>query len=290
MKKKISNELFRRIEIISMIAAEPDKYTESDLAKKFKISLQMFRLDAKKIRDDFHIMIRSRKLRYRLESRIELDTLNELILTYLSLNKNDAIRNLNPIRNKYKDKTLSMFVNIIGAINNKKVLEIEYGRNPFGDTVRREVTPVNIIRAQRNIYLLGFEGEDYKEVRSYLLEKLENITVTSKNPAIQEYPESAGIFRFSWGTYTGGEKEYVRLLFPAKFSDYFNNKFFMEEQEVTIQPEGVILEFKVKISYEFISWVMGWGENVKILQPEKLKEKVIKRAEGLLKQNKFKIY
>jgi predicted DNA-binding transcriptional regulator YafY len=231
-------------------------------------------------------MIRSRKLRYRLESRINLETLNELILTYLSLNKNDTIRNLKSIRNKYQDKTLSMFVNIIRAINNRKVLEIEYGRNSFGETIRREVTPVNVIRAQRNIYLLGFEGDDFKEVRSYLLEKLENIIVTSKKPAIEDYPESAGIFRFSWGTYIGGEKKYVRLLFPAKFSDYFNNKFFMEEQGVSVCPEGVILEFKVKISYEFISWVMGWGENVKILQPDELKEKVIKRAEGLLKQNK----
>lgn len=285
MKNKISNELFRRIEIISLIAANPDKYSENDLAKKFKISVQMFRLDAKKIREDFKIMIRSRKLKYRLESRISLETLNELILTYLSINKNDTIRNLKPIKDKYKDRTLSLFVNIIYAINNKNILEIEYGKNSFGESVRREVTPISIIRAQRNIYLLGFEGENFKEVRSYLLERLENVSVTSKECKLEEYPESAGIFRFSWGSFTGGEKKYVRLKFPAKFYDYFNNKIFMEEQEVTQTPEGVVLEFKVKISYEFISWVMGWGENVKILQPEELRDEVIKAAKGLLKQN-----
>lgn len=42
------------------------------------------------------------------------------------------------------------------------------------------------------------------------------------------------------------------------------------------------LGLRVKLSCEFISRVMGWGKNVKILEPEELKKEVVKRAKEIL--------
>jgi predicted DNA-binding transcriptional regulator YafY len=284
MKDGISKELLRRIEFISLVAEKPDTYGELDLAEIFGISEQMIRIDAKIIRE-MGIMVRSRKNRYRLESNINLKTLNNLILTYFSLNQSDSIRNLKMIKDKFRDKTLSIFVNIIKAIYNRNILEIEYGKDEYSRIILRKVVPVNLIRVGRNIYMLGFEDEKLTELKSFLIERFGKIKLTSKKPSIKDYPESSEIFRFCWGSYLGGEKTKVRLLFPLELEDYFNEKFFIENQKIYSSSDGVILELEVKISYEFISWVMGWGELVKILEPDELKEEVISKAKGLLKQN-----
>jgi hypothetical protein len=284
MKNGISRELLRRIEFISLVTEKPDTFNEFDLAEILGVSVQMIRIDAKMIRE-MGIMLHSRKNRYALESNINLKTLNNLILTYLSLNRSDSIRNLKLIKDKFRFKTLSIFVNIIKAINNKQILEIDYGRDQYGQIIKKHIIPINLIRAARNIYLLGIEDENTTLIKSYLIERFGNVKLTSKKHSVTDYPEISDIFRFSWGTYFGGEKKKVRLLFPFDLEDYFNDKFFIENQKVYTSTDGVILELEVKISYEFISWVMGWGESVKILEPDELKKEVVSRAKGLLKRN-----
>lgn len=285
MKSGIPKELLRRIEIISLVAEKPDTYGELDLADIFKISEQMIRIDAKEIRN-MGIMLHSRKNKYKLENNIDLKTLNNLILTYLSINQNDDISNLRLIKNKFRDKTLSIFVNIINAINEKRYLLVEYGHDLYGQNIRREIILINLIRAGRNIYMIGYEGDKLTTPKSYLIERFSSISLTKKKHSVKNYPETEDIFKFSWGTFFGGEKKKVKLLFPLEREDYFKDKFFIESQEIYTNADGVVLELEVKMSYEFISWVMGWGDLVKIIEPIELKDEVRKRAEGVLKSNK----
>ena len=42
------------------------------------------------------------------------------------------------------------------------------------------------------------------------------------------------------------------------------------------------LRLKMKLSYEFISWIMGWGKNVKIVEPEELKTEVVSKAREIV--------
>ena len=63
-------------------------------------------------------------------------------------------------------------------------------------------------------------------------------------------------------------------------------KFWIENQEIKQTDEGFELSMKVKLSNEFIAWVMGWGDAVKILEPKELKEAVLKKAGAILKSYK----
>ena len=121
MKDVLSKGLSRRIEFISLVSEKPCVYSELDLAEMFGMSEQMIRLDAKMIRD-MGIMLHSRKNRYCLDSNINLQTLNNLILTYLSLNQSDNIRNLKMI----KDNNSPLGEEKRSSMSNKKTTS--YGK------------------------------------------------------------------------------------------------------------------------------------------------------------------
>ncbi|MBN8571962.1 MAG: WYL domain-containing protein, partial [Ignavibacteria bacterium] len=39
---------------------------------------------------------------------------------------------------------------------------------------------------------------------------------------------------------------------------------------------------KVKLSYEFIAWVMGWGKEVEVIKPTQLKKEITQRAKDIV--------
>lgn len=279
------NDLLRQIEIASAVLEKPDYYSEYDLSEMFGgISVQSIRRDAEKLRS-MGIDIHSRKQKYKVEG-MKTKILNELICTYLALNKNDVIKNLNLIVKKFGDKTLSIFVKILRAISRKQILELYYGTDESGESVRRFITPINISRSQRNIYLIGLENDDTGKIRFFLFEKIIELKFTTKKSALKILPDVSEILKNTWGTYTGGEICNVVLKFSRKAGEGIKNKIYIETQEIEELDDSIIMKMKVNLSNEIISWVMGWGGEVKIIEPEKLRNEVIKRAKEILANSK----
>lgn len=281
MKNVINEDILRRIEIIAMVMEKPDYYTELDMVSHFKVSPQTIRLDAEKIRE-MGFDIHSRKGKFQ-EGRHAPGLQNNLICTYLALNKYDTIKNLGLIKKRFGKKTLNIFVKILKAIDKRTLLEIGYGKNPHGETIIKTVAPITLSRMNRNIYLFGFENDSPDRIRMYLLDKMSNIKFTEIKSKIKDIPDISEYFRTSWGAYTGGKEYNVKLKFSKETGDYIKDRFYIETQEFIDKSDHVIMTLKVKLSYEFISWVMGWGGEVEVLAPKALRDEVIERAEEILK-------
>ena len=281
MKNEISTDLLRQIEFASIVMENPNKYSENDISDIFSgISLQTIRRDAEKLRE-MGVDIHSRKQKYFCEIE-KLPILNNLVCTYLALNKNETIRNLKLINKRFKNKTLSIFVKILKAINNKQILELEYGRNESGETIRRLITPLSISRTGRNFYLIGLDNDEENRVRFFLFEKIIGINFTGKKSKIKNLPDISSFLKTSWGAYTGGKEYDVILKFTKKAGMDIKDRFYIETQRIDDLDDSVIMNLKVKLSYEFIAWVMGWGAEVTVLEPAILKTEILKRAEGII--------
>jgi predicted DNA-binding transcriptional regulator YafY len=284
MSRASNNDLLRQIEIAAAVLEKPGYYSEKDLCELFdEISVQSIRRDAEKLRT-LGIDIHSRKQKYSVDS-LKPKILNDLICTYLALNKNDVIKNLNLIVKKFGDKTLSIFVKTLKAISRKQVLAFQYGRDINGEPIRRLVTPINISRTPRNIYIIGIENDDVNKIRFYLFEKIIDIKFTGKKSIIKNMPDVSEISKNTWGTFTGGEVRIVKLKFTKKAGEGIKNKIYIETQEIEELEDAVIMKMKVNISYELISWIMGWGGEVIILEPESLRLEVVKRAKEIIANN-----
>jgi predicted DNA-binding transcriptional regulator YafY len=102
----------------------------------------------------------------------------------------------------------------------------------------------------------------------------------------RDIPYLSEIYKNSWGIYSGGEEITAELKFNKDKESHFTRRFLTDEQEVNYVPNGIIVKMKVKLSLEFIAWVLGWGDGVVIIAPDKLREQVLAKAKGLIDNHK----
>lgn len=268
-------EIQRQIEIAAIVYEKPSFYSEFDLAEIFKTSPTTIRRDLKALRTigaDIH----SRK--GKLQTSFNLRDLNVLISKYYSLNSAFEVRNIKILRDIFKNKTLSIFVNIIKAINEKLEIQVDFRIPSSSDDLKKVLSPVYLLPAQKSFYMIAYDNH---ELKFYRIETINGIKIL-RTKQVKDAPEISEIFKNSWGIYTGGEEMEVKLKFASGWDEYLEHKFWIENQKISYVNDGVILDIKVKQSYEFISWVMGWGDEVEILSPLKLKREVISRAKSIL--------
>jgi len=280
MTNKFSEELLRQIEMASLILEKQRFYTETELAERLDTSITTIRRDANKLRQ-LGVGIYSRKNVFEIIS-IDDEVLNTLITAYLSLNDNINIRNLKLIHKKFGENALSVFVKILKAINGKQIIELGYGRNMHGDIKWREITPISLINTGRTFHLYGVENDDSEEIKCYLIERIINIRFGNKKSSIKKLPGAFNIYEKSWGTFSGGEAYDVELKFTEKTGKLIKDKIWIENQEIIEKDDAVFMKIKVKLSYEFIAWVMGWGKEVEVIKPTQLKKEITQRAKDIV--------
>jgi len=280
LTNKFSEELLRQIEMASLILEKQRFYSENELAEKLETSVTTIRRDANKLRQ-LGVGIYSRKNVFEIINMSD-DTLNTLITAYLSLNDNINIRNLKLIQKKFGENALSIFVKILKAINNKQIIELGYGYNMHGEIKWRPITPLSLINTGRTFHLYGVEKEESDEIKCYLIERIIDIRFTDRKSSTKNIPGSYNIYEKSWGTYSGGEAFDVELKFTEKTGKLIKDKIWIENQEIIEKVDSVIMKMKVKLSYEFIAWVMGWGKEVEVVKPAQLKKEIMNRAKDII--------
>jgi len=308
MKNVLNSDTLRRIEMTALILENPGTYSENDLSEYFDdVSVQTIRRDAAFLRE-MGVNIHSAKRKYTIE-KIPEAVYNEMLCVYLALNRYDTIKNLKLIKKRFnkansrkttyadrhKDRTMMVFVKILKAINKREILEIEYLKGSDTKPEWKSVTPVRIQRLYRSIQLEGFENDDENKLRFYSFEKIAGIRFASdtisdtgiqeirvhKKSKIKKYPDMAEYFSTVWGVYAGGEPEDVELRFPKEIGSDLENKLYIETQDITEKPDHYIMKVKVRISYEFISWLMGWGGDVKVLKPQSLIDTLLSKSKEI---------
>ena len=108
-------------------------------------------------------------------------------------------------------------------------------------------------------------------------------TETGRKSEIKDFPDFSSVIQYAWGSYTGGEKQKIKILFKGDFMKHFKDRIYAEEQDVTETPDGTILEINVKISTQLISWIMGWAGKAIVLEPKSLRDTIKRNSQKLLK-------
>ena len=282
MSQEISKELIRQIEIIAMVLEKRNFYSEDELSDIFRESLPSIRRDFAKIRGMGIPIHSSRRCLDIDQQRFDLKTLNRLINTYLALNDTEPIKNLKEISNVFGDKTLSSFVKIVKSINSKTIIRFEYEQDSNNQPIRRVVTPFGFFKTNRSFILAGCENDDLGKIKYFLIEKIRNIEFLNRKSALKNIPSMHEFFSSTWGIYPHGRLEKVELLFDRS-CDFLKSRIFINNQEFEDTDDGLLFKAEIKISNEFISWILGWGKLVKVIKSESLKKDVINRAKEVIK-------
>ena len=79
------------------------------------------------------------------------------------------------------------------------------------------------------------------------------------------------------------EPQVVKLRFTKNISKAIMNTKWHPSQKTELFSDGSgIMTLKVRSTRYFRDWVMGWGENMEVLEPETLRYEILQLASSLV--------
>ncbi len=157
-------------------------------------------------------------------------------------------------------------------------------RTRSGDEVGYDLHPLGLIFRESVVYLVATIW-DYQDPHHLALHRFKQCELLDENLVI---PENFNLDDYiAGGSFEYGEKENETIRLKALFFDGAGNHLLetpLSEDQKTSELEGDQLQVKatVKDSAQIRWWLMGFGDNVEVLEPEDLREEFKEMVENLV--------
>ncbi|MEX0985884.1 MAG: WYL domain-containing protein [Bacteroidales bacterium] len=173
-------------------------------------------------------------------------------------------------------------VKIIQAVKEEKSLRIYY--QPFYEDKPyfNEVHPYLLKEYRNRWYLIGLN--DFKDqVRTYSLDRIRDIRI-SELPYKKQNFSASEYFMNSIGVISpGGEPPKIRIAVQKTQAQYIITQPWHDSQNLVSETDDeIVFSFRVHPTYEFISQLLSYGKDLKVLGPDSLRETVREQLEEML--------
>jgi predicted DNA-binding transcriptional regulator YafY len=116
------------------------------------------------------------------------------------------------------------------------------------------------------------------EIRTFKIGRIESIVATAQEYVIPPEFNANKHFQPSWGI-VSGEPQIVRLKFNQELARVIQETQWHPSQKLELKKDGsLIMTLNVVDSWDFRSWILGWGERVQVLQPLSLVKEITQSA------------
>lgn len=146
------------------------------------------------------------------------------------------------------------------------------------------VSPYALAWNDENYYMLAF-NEKFDSLHHYRVDKMEKVDVMKA--ARQPLPQGADFDPAEYAKRVfnmfGGKEEKIKLRFDNSLIGVVLDRF---GKDIAIRPDGnngFIINVEAQISPTFFAWIFGFGDKVKILEPDNLAQKFKEHAANILK-------
>lgn len=138
---------------------------------------------------------------------------------------------------------------------------------------RYELSPWALTCSNENYYLIAYDSKEAK-IKHFRVDKMLKINITGeKREGRESFNQfDMGIYeKKMFGMFTG-EEQSVKLLCKNYMAGVIIDRFGKDVVMNKVDDEHFTANVKVVVSIQFLSWVMGLGEGVKIAGPENVVE------------------
>jgi predicted DNA-binding transcriptional regulator YafY len=277
------NKIKRQIEILGYAMDSDTCLRAGDLADLYKCEEVTIQRDLMELRGN-GMDIHSRKREgVHLATALPMKAIRELTLQYLALCSPSAAvdKGTAVLAKQWKAKTLHNVVLLQRSIELRRVVIIDYEKEAGHFDLRCSIYPLLIFESEGSWRVLAQHDDRMKQ---YHLNKVTSITPTGKVFPRVSQEQIDDMFRYSFRSWLGTDQHHVRIKLLPPWPERIKPRQLIESQVITEDADGtVIFEATVNSLDEIASWVVSRGEGVIVLEPEALKQKVIRLAEGVLR-------
>jgi len=186
-------------------------------------------------------------------------------------------------RQPRNDKYLQVLATLAEAWVSRRSVSIAYRALGAKKAAERIIEPYFIEPAAigHASYVIAYYHRT-KSLRIFKIERIESAEITSETYVIPSDFNASAYLSSSWGIEAGGEVKTIRLKFVPEVSRLMEETIWHPSQVVEKQRDGsLIMTLKVTDTYELLSWILGWGEKMEVLEPPEIREAIIETAEAV---------
>ncbi|KAB3536271.1 WYL domain-containing transcriptional regulator [Alkaliphilus pronyensis] len=187
----------------------------------------------------------------------QIKTMNESI--YYNVNDiNKAIQENKQIRFKYFDYNLDK--------------QVEYRRN--GEWYY--ASPYAFTWDDDNYYMIAFY-ERYEDISNFRVDRMTSIEVIDEDRVFEGECQAFNVADYSKKIFRmfSGDTEKVKIQFDNSLINVVIDRFGKEVEIQKVDQDAFVIEVDVVATNTFLSWLFMFGDKVKIVEPESLKEEMI---------------
>ena len=178
-----------------------------------------------------------------------------------------------------------IFARLQKAIAKKQKVNVTYRPPLEEEATTVELCPYHLLYENGTWHILGHSSL-HDRVRTFELNHIQAVQRTGQCYLDDEDFDVSEFLRRAWSTVPEGQMHDVKLLFLPKVAVDVAEVTWHHSQIVTRNEDGsVLVEFCVDGLNEITWWVLGYGDQVRILSPESLRKRVREIAENVVKIN-----
>ena len=307
----------RLMSIWITLANNPNGYTAAELARKFEVDERTIYRDFMTLGADLKVPIYNDKrhwkmdqnyflppIRFTLPEALNIFITSRLVLGYshrydpnvaATFSKLISVlpgplaeqvrKTMDWMQKLPKDeKYLGVMSKVAEAWVSLRQLKIVYRNLDAEKAQERIIEPYYIEPAATGhaSYVLGY-CHLKKALRMFKMERIESAEVTTNIYTIPPDFDANEYFGSSWGIVVEGEIKTVKLKIEnPKLMRILSETVWHPSQSFEKKKAGsLIMTLKVTETQELISWILGWGDKIKVLEPESLRMEIIKAAKAI---------
>jgi predicted DNA-binding transcriptional regulator YafY len=171
------------------------------------------------------------------------------------------------------------FIDVIyEAIQNKMVIEVTYQSFSAKNSSKMMVHPQLLKEYNNRWFLLALQGEKLLTMALDRMIKIEQVmTIAYKDLQIDGddyYKDIVGV------TVANVRAERVQFRIDTKNAPYVITKPFHKSQRIISHGDnGVIFNIFVQINFELERLILGFGDSIEVIKPEKLRNRILKKLQ-----------
>lgn len=162
------------------------------------------------------------------------------------------------------------------AYSERLQIKIVYYSNSSQGTGERIVEPYAIMAYGRSWVLIGFDYQRH-DILQFKLDRIQSGEILDQHYQIPSHFNLEKYYGDGWGLMRGaaGPAEQIVLHFNELAGRWVSEENWHKSQVNEIQEDGsFIVRFYAGVTPETINWLLYYGTNVRIIEPEWLREKV----------------
>ena len=180
----------------------------------------------------------------------------------------------------------NVFVKLLTAILRKQILTIQYYIPEECKNITTDLSPYHLMYNDQLWYVLG-RSSYHNSIRAFALNNIKELKAADKCFTGEENFDVSDYLGRAWSMMPEGRLYNVKLRFLPETAYTVSQTQWHSTQKVTFEKDGsAIIEFRVDGVNEIVWWILSYGDQVQVLSPGILRQRILEKAKNTIKKNK----